>query len=394
ALQKALSEIVNRHEVLRSRIIEIDAEPFQEIASPFTFVLPVIDLSHLLEEQAEVEVQRLSIDDARQLYTLGDAPLMRAKLLRLGEQEYVLILNFHHIVCDGSSLIIFYQELATLYEAFLDGKVPALPSLPVQYADYAVWQHKLVQAEVLESQLAYWKRQLGTGLTALDLPTDYDRPVVQTYRGARLTKALSEELTKGLKELSRREGVTLFMTLLAAFKVLLYRYTCQEDIVVGSPVANRSHTEIEGLIGFFVNTLVLRTDLSGNPSFKDLLTRGRNTCLGAYAHQDLPFEKLVQELNPNRDLGRNPLFQVMLVFQNTLASDLSFPGCTSQSVEIDAGTSKVDLTLSLIRQEKQFAGVFEYNSDLFDRPTIERMGGHFQVLLEGIVTDPAQSIST
>ena len=211
-----------------------------------TFKLPVVDLSHLLKEQAEAEVQRLSTEDARQPYNLAEAPLMRAKLLRLGEQEYVLILNFHHIVCDGSSLIIFYHELATLYEAFLDGKDSTLPSLPVQYADYAVWQHERLQGEVLESQLAYWKRQLGTGLTTLNLPTDYERPVVQTYRGARLTKTLSEELTKALKELSRREGVTLFMTLLATLDILFSRHTGQDDIIVGSTIAGRNRPETEG----------------------------------------------------------------------------------------------------------------------------------------------------
>ena len=240
ALEQALKEIVNRHEVLRIRIMEIGSEPVQQTVSPLTFTLPVVDLSHLLKEDAEAEVQRISIDDARQPYNLADAPLMRAKLLRLGEQEYVLILNFHHIVCDGSSLIIFYQELATLYEAFLDGKVSTLPSLPVQYADYAIWQHERLQGEVLESQLAYWKRQLGTGLTTLNLPTDYERPVVQTYRGARLTRTLSEELTKALKDLSRREGVTLFMTLLASLNILLSRHTGQDDIIVGSTIAGRN----------------------------------------------------------------------------------------------------------------------------------------------------------
>ena len=242
---------------------------------------------------------------------------MRAKLLRLGEQEYVLILNFHHIVCDGSSLIIFYHELATLYEAFLDGKVCTLPSLPVQYADYAVWQHERLQGEVLESQLAYWKRQLGTGLTTLNLPTDYERPVVQTYRGARLTRTLSEELTKGLKDLSRREGVTLFMTLLATLNILLSRHTGQDDIIVGSTIAGRNRPETDGLIGFFINALALRTDLSGNPTFLELLKRVREVCLDAYTHQDLPFERVVEEINPQRDLSRNPLFQVMFNMADT-----------------------------------------------------------------------------
>ena len=267
ALKQALDEIVNRHEILRTRIIEIDGQPSQEILPRITIQLRVLDLSHLPQGQAEPEVERVCAEDARQPYNLAEAPLMRAKLLLLGEQEYVLVLNFHHIVCDGSSLTVFYNELATLYEAFLDGKLSALPSLSVQYADYAVWQHERLHGEVLESQLAYWKRQLGTGLTTLGLPVDYDRPAVQTYRGARLTKVLPEELTKALKDLSRQEGVTLFMTLLASLNILLSRHTGKEDIFVGSTIAGRNRPEIEGLIGFFINVLALRTDLSGNPIF-------------------------------------------------------------------------------------------------------------------------------
>src|SRR5207249_2703715 len=275
ALEKALREIVNRHEVLRTRVVEIDGQPLQQIISPLTATLPVIDLGCLPVDQAGAEVQRLLADDAHQPYNLQEAPLMRAKLVRLSNDEHVLILNFHHVVCDGSSLTIFYQVLAALYEAFLDGEVCSLPSLPVHYADYAVWQHERLQGEVLESQLAYWKRQLGTGLTTLNLPTDYERPVVQTYRGARLTRTLSEELTKGLKDLSRREGVTLFMTLLASLNILLSRHTGQDDIILGSTIAGRNRPETDGLIGFFINALALRTGLSGNPTFSELLKRVR-----------------------------------------------------------------------------------------------------------------------
>ena len=266
---------------------------------------------------------------------------MRAKLLRLGEQEYVLILNFHHIVCDGSSLIIFYQELAMLYEAFLDGKVCTLPSLPVQYGDYAVWQQEKLQAQVLESQLAYWRRQLGTGLTPLSLATDHERPVMQTYRGARLAKALSEEVTRALKELSRREGVTLFMTLLASLNILLSRHTGEEDIIVGSTIAGRNRPEIDGLIGFFINALALRTDLSGNPTFPELLKQVREVCLDAYIHQDLPFERVVEEINPQRDPSRNPLFQVMFNMADTSERVLKLAGCQTAKLPDLGARSKV-----------------------------------------------------
>jgi amino acid adenylation domain-containing protein len=392
ALEKALSEIVNRHEVLRTRIIEIDGEPFQEIVSPLTFMLPVIDLSHLLKEQVEAEVQRLSIDDARQLYTFGDAPLMRAKLLRLGEQEYVFILNFHHIVCDGSSLIIFYHELATLYELFSDGKVSTLPFLPVQYADYAVWQHERLQGEAPESQLAYWRRQLGTGLTTLNLPIDYERPVVQTYRGARLAKALSEEVTRALKELSRREGVTLFMTLLASLNILLSRHTGQEDIIVGSTIAGRNRPEVEGLIGFFINALALRVDLSSNPTFRELLKRVREVCLDAYTHQDLPFEKVVEEINPQRDLSRNPLFQVMFNMADTSERVLKLAGCQTVKLPTSAPEAKFDIILHAPEIEGKLELAIVYNADLFSERRIINVLDQFTHLLSQVADDPQKGI--
>ena len=394
ALEKALSEIVNRHEVLRTRIIEIDGEPFQEIVSPLTFMLPVIDLSHLLKEQAaaEAEVQALSIDDARQLYALGDAPLMRAKLLRLGEQEYILILNFHHIVCDGSSLIIFYQELAMLYEAFLDGKVCTLPSLPVQYSDYAVWQQEKLQAQVLESQLAYWRRQLGTGLTPLSLATDHERPVVQTYRGARLAKALSEEVTRALKELSRREGVTLFMTLLASLNILLSRHTGEEDIIVGSTIAGRNRPEIDGLIGFFINALALRTDLSGNPTFPELLKQVREVCLDAYTHQDLPFERVVEEINPQRDPSRNPLFQVMVNMTDTSERVLKLAGCQTVKLPTSAPEAKFDIILHAPEIEGKLELAIVYNADLFSERRIINVLDQFTHLLSQVADDPQKGI--
>jgi amino acid adenylation domain-containing protein len=392
ALEKALSEIVNRHEVLRTRIIEIDGEPFQEIVSPLTFMLPVTDLSHLLKEQAEAEVQALSIDDARQLYALGDAPLMRATLLWLGEQEYVLILNFHHIVCDGSSLIMFYHELAMLYEAFLDDKVCTLPPLPVQYADYAVWQHERLQGEVLESELAYWKRQLGTGLTTLNLPIDYERPVVQTYRGARLTRTLSEELTKGLKDLCRREGVTLFMTLLASLNILLSRHTGQDDIIVGSTIAGRNRPETDGLIGFFINALALRADLSGNPTFPELLKRIREVCLDGYTHQDLPFERVVEEINPQRELSRNPLFQVMFNLADTSERVLKLAGCQTIKLSPYAPEAKFDIVLHAPEVDGRIELAIVYNVDLFNEHRIVNVLDQFTYLLSQVADHPLRGI--
>ncbi|PYJ20098.1 MAG: non-ribosomal peptide synthetase, partial [Verrucomicrobia bacterium] len=326
ALERALNEIIMRHESLRTSIAETDGNPVQQIVPSVTFTLPVVDLSHLPEDQAAAEVQRLSIDDARKPYDIQNAPLMRAKLLRLGEQDHVLILNFHHIVSDGSSLVIFYQEVAGLYKASLEEIDVSLPPLQVQYVDYAVWQHDWFQGEACESQLAYWKGQLSD-VSPLNLPTDDERPLTQTFRGARRSKMLSVELIEELKDLSRRAGVTRFMTLLAAFNLLLSRHTGQEDIVVGSTIAGRNRPELDGVIGFFINALALRTDLSGNPSFIDLLKRVREVCLDAYTHQDLPFEKVVEELNPQRDFSRNPLFQVLFNWADVSERVLTLPGC-------------------------------------------------------------------
>ena len=392
ALEQALKEIVNRHEVLRTRIMEIGGDPLQQIVSPLTFTLPVIDLSRLLKEQAEAEVQRLSADDARQPYDLQEAPLIRAKLLRLSEHEYVLILNFHHIVCDGSSLIIFYHELATLYEAFLDGETHLFAPLPVQYADYAMWQHERLQGEVLESQLAYWKRQLGTGLTTLNLPTDYERPVVQTYRGARLTRTLGEEVTKALKELSRQQGVTQFMTLLATVDVLLSRHTGQDDIIVGSTIAGRNRPETEGLIGFFINALALRTDLSGNPTFLELLKRVRDICLDAYTHQDLPFERVVEEINPHRDLSRNPLFQVMFNMANTSERTLTLPGCTVTKISSADPSAKFDIVFHAPEVDGRIELAIVYNADLFSEHRIINVLNQFTHLLSQVAEDPQKRL--
>ena len=392
ALKQALDEIINRHEILRTRILEIDGQPIQEVLPNIAIELRVVNLSNLPQGQVEAEAERLSAEDARQPYNLAEAPLMRAKLLRLREDDHFLILNFHHIVCDGSSLIMFYQELATLYEAVLDGETHLFAPLPVQYADYAMWQHERLQGEVLESQLAYWKRQLGTGLTTLNLPTDYERPVVQTYRGARLTRTLGEEVTKALRELSRQQGVTQFMTLLGTVDILLSRHTGQDDIILGSTIAGRNRPETEGLIGFFINALALRTDLSGNPTFLELLKRVREVCLDAYTHQDLPFERVVEEINPQRDLSRNPLFQVMFNMADTSERTLTLQGCTVTKISSADPSAKFDIVLHAPEVDGRIELAIVYNADLFSERRIINVLNQFTHLLSQVAEDPQKRL--
>jgi amino acid adenylation domain-containing protein len=392
-LEQALNEIVARHEILRTRVVEVDGQPLQEIVSPLNLTLPVTDLTPLSEDESAAEARRLAIDDARAPFALQEAPLMRAKLLRLKDREHLLFLNFHHLVCDGSSLVIFYQELAALYEAFLYNKPSPLVPLPVQYADYAVWQQEWIETEVLESQLAHWKRRLGDQSMTLKLPADHERPAVQSFRGARLIEALSEDLTKALKDLSRREGVTLFMTLLAALNILLYRYTGQKHIIVGSTVAGRNRSEIEGLIGFFINALVLRTDLSGDPSFSELLERVREVCLGAYTHQDLPFEKIVEAVNPERDLSRNPLFQVLFNMVDISERVLDICGCEVTRALLVDPQAKFDITLYAPEKDGRIELAVGYNTDLFSESRIAVMLEQFHWLLAQIAERPEERIA-
>ena len=357
------------------------------------FEVPVIDLRSLTGTEREREVRDRIKTEAEWQFDFSAGLFLRAVLLQISDDQHILILTTHHIVSDAWSMGILTKELWTLYDAYANGNLPVCKDLPIQYADYAAWQREWLQGDVLESQLSYWKEQLKE-LPILNLPTDHPRPVKQSFRGARQPLSLPESLTKAVNELSGREGVTQFMTLLAAFQVLLYRYSGQEDIVIGLPIANRNRTEIEGLIGFFVNTLVLRADLSEKPTFKELLQRVRDVCLEAYAHQDLPFEKLVEELRPERDLSRNPLFQVMFVLQNTPRPLPQPAGLSIERVDVLPATSPFDLSLYLRERDGKLIGFFEYNTDLFEPSTIERMIGHFETLLEGIVADPEQPIST
>jgi amino acid adenylation domain-containing protein len=393
-LTLSLNEVVRRHEVLRTTFPAVDGRPIQVVTAALTLTVKVIDLREVTQTNRETELLRAAIEEGRQSFDLALGPLLKVALLRISEEDHLLVFTVHQIICDGWSAGIFFRELEKIYETFFNGQSLTLPPLPVQYADFVLFQHQWLKGEVLEAQLFYWKNRLGAIIPMLELPTDRPRSSVQTFRGAREAIELPTSITAPLKELSRQEGATLFVILMAAFNTLLHRYTTQEDIIIGFPIASRNHAEIQNAIGFFVNTLPLRTDLSRNPTFRELLSRVRTVCIEAYAHQDLPFEKLVEELHQERDLSRNPLFQVMFVFQNISDPVLKFPDVKSAPIGIDTGTSKFDLTLSLAEREQTLVGFIEYSTDLFERSTVERMIGHFQTLLEGIVVDPDRPIST
>jgi amino acid adenylation domain-containing protein len=390
ALQQSLAEIVARHEVLRTYFIEQDAEAVQVIMAALPFKYSLMDLS--LQPQEHSEVQAILDAEANEAFDLKQAPLIRALLIKLSDQDHVLMITIHHIVSDGWSMGVFRQELSSLYTAFSQGQASTLAELPIQYADYAVWQREWLQGEVLEKQISYWKTQLAE-LSTLELPTDKPRPKQPSYQGGRETLHLSAELTQGLKTLSQRQNVTLFMTLLAAFQLLLHRYSRQDDIVVGTAIAGRNQQEIENLIGFFVNTLVLRTDLSGSPSFNQLLSRVREVCLSAYAHQDMPFEKLVAELQVQRDMSRHPLFQVMFVLQPTSVQDMQLPELTLTKLTVTKETAKFDLGLSLVEHADGMTGTLQYSTDLFTADTITRLASHFETLLTTIVAHPDTAIA-
>jgi amino acid adenylation domain-containing protein len=394
ALEQSLNEIVRRHEVLRTNFGVMDGQPVQLITPNLTLTPLLVDLSKRPEAEREAEVQQIVMKEAQRSFDLVQDPLLRVVLVRLDEQEQILLFTIHHIVSDGWSMGIFFRELSALYRAFCRGEPSPLPELPIQYADFAVWQREWLQGEVLERQLDYWKKQLKGAPELLELPIDHPRPAGQSFRGSNQFLVLSKALTEALKTLSRQEGCTLFMTLLAAFQTLLSRLTGQEDIVVASPIAGRNRAELESLIGFFINTLVLRTDSSGNPSFRELLGRVRQVALGAYAHQDVPFEKLIEELRLERSLSYTPLFQVMFVLQNTPESELKLSGSTVSPVTINRETAMFDLSLVLAETEEGLEGGLSYRTDLFDGTTISRMIRQFQVLSEGIVADPDQTIAT
>ncbi|PMB44418.1 non-ribosomal peptide synthetase [Fischerella thermalis CCMEE 5201] len=392
-LQDSLNEIIRRHEVLRTSLTVVDGQPVQVINQAVPLTLAVEDLRLFSENERTQVAQRLASELAQQPFDLSAQSLLRAKILQLNDKNYYLIITLHHIIADGWSISILLKELTVLYEAFSSGKLSPLPELPIQYRDFVNWQRKWIDSERIQPLLTYWKQKLQGELPVMNLPIDRPRSRVQTFKGAQAKLVLPETLRKELRNLSRQQGVTLFMTLLAAFKVLLYKYTGQTDILVGSPIANRNRAEVESLIGFFVNVLVLRTNLSGDLSFQDLLARVKSTALEAYVHQDLPFEKLVEELQPSRDLSYNPLFQVMFVLQNLPKPNLSLSDISVTCEEGYNGTSKFDLTLFMEDSESGLVATCEYNTDLFNADTITRMLEHFQTLLSSIVSNPEQRIS-
>ncbi|MCL4850895.1 MAG: amino acid adenylation domain-containing protein, partial [Bryobacteraceae bacterium] len=391
-LERSLNEIIRRHEVLRTRFVTVDGQPVQVIAEALAVEVPLVDLRHFPEGERQAEATRLANVEARQPFDLTRGPLLRASLLRLQDSEYVFCLTVHHVVCDGWSMGLLFQELNQLYTAYALGRPSPLEELPVQYADYAMWQREALEGEVLEEQLEYWRKQLA-GIVALELPADHARPATPSYRGGQVEVRLPRGLTGRLKALSQREGVTLFMTLLAAFQILLERYTGQEEVVVGSPIAGRNRAEIEPLIGFFVNTLVMRTRLEGNPGFREALHRVQEVALGAYAHQDLPFEMLVEKLQPERDLSRNPLFQVTFQLLNAPTVGSGVTAVRNEGgVEVTRGTSIFDLACNLVETGEEVWGGIEYSTDLFERWRIERMAEHYVALLEGIVEGPERRV--
>ncbi|HEY0607383.1 MAG TPA: amino acid adenylation domain-containing protein, partial [Herpetosiphonaceae bacterium] len=389
ALEQSLQTIVARHESLRTTFALHDEEPIQVIAPELSVSLDLWDLQTLPPEAREASALQIIHEQSQQPFDLTSGPLFRATLFRLDGHEHILLLLLHHIVSDGWSQDVLFRELSLLYSAYIaDAAQPdPLPDLPIQYADYAVWQRSWLRDAVLESQLAYWKQQLSD-LSILQFPTDQPRPPVATFRGAYQKFEVAPATTAALRTLSRESGATLFMTLLAGWQSLLARYSGQDDIAVGTPIAGRTQRETEGVIGFFVNTLVLRTDLRGNPSFRALLQRVREVCLQAYMHQDIPFEHLVEELHPTRDLSRNPLFQVMFMLQNRALEAVTLPGVTIEPLPIENVTAKFDLDLGLIEEDDRLVGTLVYNPDLFAETTIARLLGHFQALLTALAADP------
>ncbi len=391
ALNQTLTEIVRRHESLRTSFRMVQGQPVQVINEAAEINLAAIDLSNDPDQSATCD--RLIREHTQQPFDLSRELLFRPGLLRLAEDEHILFMTMHHIISDGWSMSVLMQEMATLYTGYLNGGESTLGELPIQYADFAKWQREWLQGETLERQLSYWRNQLTGAATTLNLPTDRPRPPVQTFESDAVNFELSESLSKALKSLSQQEGVSLFMTLLAAYNTLLYRYTGQNDILVGTGIANRNRSEIESLIGFFVNMLVMRTDLSGTPSFRELLQRVRETAFAAYAHQDLPFEKLVEELQPERDLSHTPFFQVTFVLQNVSSEELTLPGLDVSPVEFTTGSAKFDLILSMTDAPAKLTGTLEYNTNLFDRSTIQRLLSHFNTLLENAIARPDQPVS-
>jgi amino acid adenylation domain-containing protein len=392
-LEQTLNEMLRRHESLRTSFASSNGQAVQVIAPELQLKLPVEDLTHLSQTEQQTAIQRSSAAQATTPFDLQHPPLLRVSLLKLAEDEHVVLFTMHHIISDGWSMDVLVREVGVLYQAYLRGESSPLEELAIQYADYAAWQREWLSGEVLEQQLGYWEKQLAGAPTVLELPTDKVRPAMQSYRGAIQPVSYSRELTAKLQALSRHEAVTLYMTVLAAFEVLLYRYSGQTQMLIGMPIANRTRVEVEKLIGFFVNTLVVRGDLRGEQRFLELLRGVREVVLGAYTNQDVPFEKVVEALNPERDMSRSPLFQVVLSWQNAPNRGLQLENIELSPVEVEYRSVRYDIELVLWEADGQIIGNIEYNTDLYEAETIARMGQHLGMLLESIVADPDQRLS-
>ncbi len=390
-VEKALAETVARHDSLRTTFTVIDERPVQTVSADKNFRLQVIDLAGLANR--DQEALRLAMKEAGRAFNLAAGPLFRASLIRLGDNAHVLLVVMHHIISDGWSKNLLVRDFIALYQSLSNEQPSPLAPLPVQYADYAYWEDQQAEGPVFKNQLSYWTRQLGGVLPVLELPADHPRPAARTYRGSRRTLSVPEDLYQSLKQLSSAEGASLFMTMLAAFNVFLHRYTGQTDIIVGTPVDNRNRLELEGLVGMFVNTLALRADIKGNPTFRNLLRQVRERALDAYANRETPFEKIVDELQPERSLSHAPLFQVMLAFQTNAATELPIAGLKLATLEINGGASKFDLSLDFVDTGRNLAGVCEYSSELFEDATVRRFLDHFMNLLQGAAADPEQRVS-
>ena len=393
-LEQSLNEIVYRHEILRTIFPTLNGEPVQVITPTKCANLSVMDLSNLPKSKQDVELQRIADKESHYSFDLSHGPLHRLTLIRLNDEESILLIGAHHIILDGWSVDIFRRELIELYKAFIAGEPSPLPELPIQYSDFAIWQRQMLQKEVLEAHLNYWMQQLSNLPPLLQIPVANHHPEFETFRGARHYFKLGATLTRNLKALSRQENVTLFMTLLSSFQILLHRYTNQSDLPIGTTVANRNQPEVENLIGFFVNMLVLRGDLKGNPSVRQLLQRVKRIAIEAYDHSGLPFDYLVEALQPERSASYSPLFQVVFNLQNTPKQMVELPQLTLNTIELGSVTAKFDLTLSMEETSEGLQGYWQYNTDLFDTSTIKRMNDHLQVLMTEMVANPDKPIMT
>ena len=399
ALEQGINEIIRRHENLRTTFVSVNAQAQQNIADPATTAVACVDLSNLPESTRQTLAQQIAQEEATAPFDLAKGPLIRVRLILLNrvkaKQEAILLVTLHHIISDGWSNNVLTREFVTLYQACSEGKTSPLPELPIQYADYASWQRQWLDGSILQQQIDYWRHKLNSIPAMLELPTDHPRPAVMGYDGANFNFTIPPALSEQLQDLSRRHNLTLFVTMLTAFSILLSRHSQQTDICIGTPIANRQRLEIEELIGFFVNTLVLRVDLSDKPSFNDLITQVNKTVLEAQSHQDLPFEQLVTILAPERSMGYSPLFQVIFTLQNSVTQQIEpIQGLAISGVESEGTTAKFDLSLHINQEETGILTcTFEYNTDLFEVETISRLAGHYLNLLQGVVEQPQRQVS-